>query len=49
MSMLNDIFGKKKTPFVEYSNLQFPNAVIICNTCLRCISYYAVSLDLINT
>ena len=35
--------------FVEYSNLQFPNTVIIiCNIMfLRCISYYVVTRGLL--
>ena len=48
MSMFNDIFGKKSLS-VEYSNLQFPNTVIICNTPCFCVVLVIVAaLHFIN-
>ena len=39
--LFNDIF-------VEYSKLQFPNSVIICNRCFCVVSVIVVTLNLIN-
>ena len=40
-NLFNDIF-------VEYSNLQFPNTVTICNASCFCVVSVVVMLDLIN-